>query len=151
MKQALLKIFIFSLFLTSCSPEAKLKRAQKQLYNLLKEHHELSRHDTIYKTISVLTPVAKHDTIFKTQITKDTIIIKDKQLTIKYYNDGKTTYLKGVCDTIRITKEVPTYITTISPAKEIHVVKWYDYFAYVISILALIFLGLDLWATIKGK
>lgn len=111
--------------LCSCSPEAKLRRANKQLYNLLKKNPELSRHDTVFQTVDVLIPSKEVDTVFAAILTTDTIVIKKDNVIVKYFNDGKTVYLKGVCDTIRVSVRVPIAVTTIQPAKEVYVTKWY--------------------------
>ena len=124
-----LAIILF--WLASCSPE-------KRLYRLLKNHPELSRHDTTYKSIEVKVNGVIHDTTFLNTITQDTVTIIDKQLTIKYYNDGKKVYIKGICDTIFKEIQVPVTITTISPAKEVPVAYWYDIF---FRVLAAIFIG----------
>lgn len=134
---------LLTTLLISCSPERRLAR-------LIKKHPELVAHDTIYKSDTTIVNGVQHDTIFRTQITKDTVIIRDKQLTIKYYNDGKTTYLKGVCDTIRIIKEVPIMVNSVNPIRYItEPTKWWQWVLYVIAVLALLFVALDVWSTFR--
>lgn len=149
------KIFVFTLLsclLFSCSYEKKLGRAKKKLANLISEYPALVQHDTLWHNDTTIVSGIAHDTLFKTTITKDTMIIKDHQLTIKYYNDGKTTYLQGKCDTVFVVKKVPEYINNVNPAKEIERSRqWYDWMAYIISILALIFIILDVYTTFRKK
>lgn len=128
--------------LFACSPEKRLSR-------LIASHPELVQHDTIIRIDTTIVTGVQHDTIFTTQITKDTITIVDKQLTIRYYNDGKTTYLKGVCDTVKIIEKEPVYINSVNPVKEVHIIKWWDWLAYAISILAILFIILDRLAARK--
>lgn len=95
----------------ACSPQARLN-------SLLKNHPELGRRDTITRIDTIIVPRVATDTVFRTQITKDTVIIRENNLTVKYYNDGKTTYLKGTCDTIRIIREVPVTVNTFEVKPE---------------------------------
>lgn len=64
-------------------------------------------------------------------------------MTYKYYNDGKTTYLKGKCDTVWAIKEIPVQVHSVNPFKEVHVIKWWDWMTYCISILAILFIVFD--------
>ena len=144
--KALIPILLISI-LFSCSPEKRLSRAKKKLANLVLEYPELVSRDTIFKNDTTVINEVWRDTLFANKITRDTLIIREKHLEIKYYNDGKNVYLRGKCDTIRVIKEVPFIVNTVSPIKEVHVIKWWDYAAYVISILALIFIAFDIWAS----
>jgi adenosylcobinamide amidohydrolase len=123
-------------FLFSCSPEKRLSR-------LIRKYPQLVDSDTIKRLDTVIVNGTQHDTIFRSSITKDTVVIRENNLTVKYYNDGKTTYLKGVCDTIKIIREVPFIVNTVSPIKEVHVMRWWDYIIYAIAGLAILFVILD--------
>lgn len=136
MKNLASVILLLSLF--SCSPE-------RRLYRLLKANPELSKHDTVISTISVLVPSVTTDTVFSNTITTDTITITKDNLKIKYYNDGKTVYLKGVCDTVTVYKDVPTFITTISPAKEVTVYPIWAWIALGVALMFLLLAGLDIY------
>lgn len=137
--------FCVTLFV-ACSP-------QKRLNRIIRNHPELIKSDTIYKQDTTVVNGVAHDTIFKTQITKDTVTIVDKQLTIKYYNDGKTTYLKGKCDTVWVVKEIPVVVNKvvadISKPK-----RWYEKiwdnvvnWLAILGIIAVVFIVLDLIAS----
>jgi hypothetical protein len=120
----LLKILfalIILLSVTSCDP-------QKRINRILKKHPELITKDTIIVRDTVTIDGTSTDTIFKTQVTKDTVILKEKQLTIKYYNDGKTTYLAGKCDTVKVPVEIKVPVETIKNVTE-YKTHWYDYLA----------------------
>lgn len=133
----LLLILLISFFLFSCSPTKRLAR-------LVKNHPELVSHDTIFKSDTTILNGVQHDTIFRTQITKDTIIIKDKQLTIKYYNDGKNTYIKGECDTVFVIKKIPVVVNSVNPVDIIKTGTWYDkWLIRPFAIIALLFILLD--------
>jgi len=142
-KLQLFSTLLMVAFLFSCSPERKLKRANKKLVQIIQQYPLLVQSDTIFRHDTLIAAKTQHDTIFRSTITKDTVIIRENNLTVKYYNDGKTTYLKGVCDTIKIIREVPFIVNTVSPVKEVHVMKWYDYILYSIAFLAILFVVLD--------
>lgn len=129
-------VILLSLF--SCSPE-------RRLYRLLKAHPELSRHDTVISTVSVLVPSVTTDTVFSNTITTDTVTITKDNLKIKYFNNGKTVYLKGICDTVTVYKDVPTFITTISPAKEIKSYPWWCWPSLVLAIVFLSLASIDIY------
>jgi hypothetical protein len=100
--------FILSvILLCGCSP-------QKRLNRLVAKHPELINRDTIYRNDTTIINGTIVDTVFKSGITKDTIIIKENNLTIKYFNDGKTTYIKGKVDTITVIKKVPLIVNSVS-------------------------------------
>lgn len=125
-------ITLVSLF--ACSPSKRLSR-------LIALHPDLVKSDTVRVIDTTVVPGVVHDTIFKSTITKDTITIIDKQLTIKYYNDGKTTYIKGVCDTVFVVKEIPVTVHTVSPIKEVTV---YPFWAYPALWVAILYIALTL-------
>ena len=123
-------VIILLLCIFSCSPE-------KRLYRLLSKHPELTRHDTVFKTDTITTKRTEHDTTFLNKYSTDTIILHENNMTIKYVNNGKTVYLKGVCDTIRIVKTVPVSVYSVNPVKEVHVFKWWNYLTSAIVLLAI--------------
>jgi hypothetical protein len=93
--------------------------------------------DTITETI--YTESAEKDTIFKHSIFRDTVVLKENKLTVKYFynNSDSTVYLSGKCDSD--TLYVDKYITKIQPDQG----KWYNNWPYwlIIGILFLL-----LWA-----
>ncbi len=125
MKHLILVLLSLSLF--SCSHQRKLERANKKLSSLISEFPELVKHDTINKTIHDTIKGVQHDTIIQSGITKDTIVIHDKQLEIKYFNNGKTVYVKGKCDTVIKEIKVPEYINNINPVKDVTVYPWWAF------------------------
>lgn len=131
-----LLIVLLSLSLFCCTP-------QKRLNRLVKNHPELVQHDTIFKMDTTVVNGVMHDTIFKTQITKDTVTIIDKQLTIKYFNDGKTTYIKGVCDTVWAVKEVPVMVNNTNAI--ISNETWYEKLMKYLNLIILALLLLLLF------
>lgn len=92
-------ILLFSL-LSSCSCEKKLLRIKKDCPELVKKDTIIIR-DTIY------TMVSQKDTIFRFD-SKDTVIIKEGKLTVKYFYNTKDSlvYISGKCDTIRLIREI---------------------------------------------
>ncbi len=103
---------IFSLFLASCSPQARLA-------NLIKRHPELATRDTITRvdTITIL-PGAADTLIYYKQT--DTVIVKENGVTVKYFYNTKdsTVYIHGERDTILIVREVPVQVNTFETKPE---------------------------------
>jgi hypothetical protein len=100
--------FILSvILLCGCSPEKRLAR-------LVSKHPELISKDTIYKTDTTFITGYEHDTIIKAGVTPDTIVIREKHMTVKYYNDGKNVYIKGKVDTFFVTKKIPYIVNSVS-------------------------------------
>ena len=133
MKQVL--ILFLAVVLFSCSPEARLVQ-------LLKNHPELVSSDTINEDMKVKIDGVMREAHFKNEVTKDTIFIKDRQLTIKYFNDGKTIYLKGICEEVYRQLKIPVSIRNVNPIKEVIKVPWWGYPTLAISIIAIAMLGL---------
>ena len=139
MKHLLILLSTFLLF--ACSP-------QKRLNRLINKHAELlSIKDTVTVRDTFIVDGVKLDTIFQTTITKDTVILKEKQLTIKYYNDGKTTYLDGECDTIIQVKEIQVPIEKVKAVTE-YKTHWYDiairWICGAICVIPILFIALNL-------
>jgi hypothetical protein len=74
----------------------------------------LIKRDTVYRNDTTIINGTIIDTVFKSGITKDTIIIKENNLTIKYFNDGKTTYIKGKVDTVTVIKKIPFIVNSVN-------------------------------------
>lgn len=129
MKNLLSVILICTLF--SCSPEKRLAR-------LIEKHPELVKRDTIWRSDTIRTQLVTKDTVFNNAIIRDTVIVHKDNMTIKYVNNGKTIYLKGTCDPITIIKKEPVYVNTVSPIKEVHVIRWYDWVSYCLSTIFII-------------
>lgn len=117
MKRNAIKHIIFSLLtmiilmgVMSCGQKSWSKRGYRKGW---------IKSDTIINTIYI--KESKSDTIFKNHIVRDTVIIKDNKLTVRYFYNTKdsTVYLDGKCDpdTIR----VPVIINAV---QEIEQTKW---------------------------
>lgn len=109
----LASILLLSLWLVSCSPQARLN-------HLLKNHPKLAfKRDTVKRidTVTILPSAA--DTIIYYKQT-DTVIVKENGVTVKYFYNTKdsTIYVKGERDTIRIIREVPVQVNTFEVKPE---------------------------------
>lgn len=95
----LILLLILAFFLANCSCDWHLSRAEKKCGSIKKD--TLTLHDTL-----TLKEVRK-DTIFK-YFQKDTVIIREGRLTMKYFYNShdSTVYLKGQCDTVKIVREL---------------------------------------------
>ena len=117
----------------SCSP-------QKRLVTLIKNHPELIKHDTIFKVDTIKVGQISKDTIFKNQITRDTVIIKQDRLTIKYFNSRDSVFISGKCDTIIKIVRMPIEVNNINVENETSFEKFWrvtkDYI--IVALLAVI-------------
>ena len=140
-------LIIFAILLASCTPEQRLAR-------LLKRNPRLVKVDTTFKSDTILIKGSSTDTIFKHTITRDTLIIRDHQQTIKYYNDGKTVYLKGEVRDTTIIREVPVIVNSVSVEPETWGEKtWRKVKDFIIVFLlgAVLVILFVLWLYIKRK
>ena len=132
-----LSIIIFS----GCSPE-------RRLANLIHRHPELIKSDTVYKRDTLIISSHSKDTIFQNTATKDTVFLKENNMTVKYYNDGKTVYLKGTCDTVRIIREVPFQVNSVEAKPETF---WEKAWRKIKDFLIVLLLGAILFIVIFKK
>lgn len=99
-------LVIISLFFASCGCNYHLKKVQSKCGYTTKID-TLTLHDTITTERTI------KDTLFKH--TKDTVVLKQNNLTVKYFYNTKdsTIYLQGKCDTVIkvITKKIPVSTT----------------------------------------
>lgn len=130
----LLLILTALIALFSCSPEKRLSR-------LLKHHPQLIKTDTVWRADTVTVAGAKADTIFKFFNRDTTVVIREKQLTMKYIYNSKdsTIILKGECDTVTVIRKVPVQVNTVTPVASI---SWWDRWLpwIVIAIIGIILL-----------
>lgn len=107
-----LSVVISIVLLSACSPQARLA-------NLIKNHPELAKRDTITRvdTITILPGAA--DTIIHYKQT-DTVIVKENGVTVKYFYNTRdsTVYIKGERDTITIIRQVPVTVNTFEVKPE---------------------------------
>jgi hypothetical protein len=98
----------FMASMCSCNQKAWTKRGYSKGW---------IKSDTITETI--ITESDSKDTIFKHSIYRDTVVLKENKLTVKYFynNSDSTVYLSGKCDSD--TLYVDKYITRIE-TKEDH-------------------------------
>lgn len=133
-------IFVISFLFFACSP-------QKRLDNMLKRHPYLAVKDTIVKidSVEIVTPAVQIDSSASIyDLRRDTLIIRENQLTIKTFIRNDTVFVNGECDTIKTTvvREVlvPYNKFTHKPRDKL---SWRDYVTasfIAIVVLAFIFL-----------
>lgn len=106
MKKFIIYTFLAALAgpLTGCGCEYHLRKARKKC-------ESLTQSDTVFKTIEKIVPRVHKDTIFN-YLQTDTVIIKEGQLTMKYFYNTitKEVYLDGKCDTVKIKVKVPVVV-----------------------------------------
>lgn len=99
-------LVILSLFMASCGCNYHMNKVKSKC-GFTTKVDTLTLHDTITTERTI------KDTLFKH--TKDTVVLKQNNLTVKYFYNTKdsTIYLQGKCDTIIkvITKKVPVSTT----------------------------------------
>lgn len=103
-----LSVITLLLLLVSCSPAAKLRRAERKIEKLTQKYPQLLQKDTLYDTVSIITPEVRYDTQF-VDVPGDTTVINYDKIEIKYVRVGDTTFIKAKCksDTIVQTVEIP--------------------------------------------
>lgn len=124
----------------SCSPTAKLRRAER-LINQAKAQGALIDRDTIWSEREVITKQVVKDTVF-TSLQGDTVYIQREHLKIKYVKiPGDSVFIEGKClpDTLKIL--VPTTVTEIIHAPKPNI-KWWMYVlgGFVVGIILCLFL-----------
>jgi hypothetical protein len=107
-RSILLKVIalFWAITILSCSP-------QQRLAALVKRHPELIKHDTIFKVDTFKISEVRKDTVFYNQVTRDTVVIKQDHLTIKYFNSRDSIFISGKCDSIIKIVRVPVEINTV--------------------------------------
>lgn len=101
-----LYISVLSIFFYSCSCDYHMSKIKKKCPHVLEA-------DTIIVHDTIRIPKVTKDTVFKfNYFQKDTVVIKEGRLTMKYFYNttDSTVYLNGKCDTIRIIREIPVPI-----------------------------------------
>lgn len=103
-------VALLAILLTSCGCNYHLKKVQSKCGYTTKTD-TLTLHDTITTERTI------KDTLFK--YSKDTVVLKQNNLTVKYFYNTKdsTIYLQGKCDTIVkvITRKVPIVTSVYKP------------------------------------
>lgn len=90
-----------------CSPQKKLRRAERKIERLTIKYPQLLVKDTIIDTVQVVVPKVEVDTFFDAN--QDTVVINNDRLTIRYIKAGDTVLIQGECkqDTIYQRVEIP--------------------------------------------
>jgi hypothetical protein len=118
--------FVVLFFLmTSCSPSAKLRRAEK-LINKAEQAGLQWHSDTLHSTIEIPIPEIVKDTIFQSK-PGDTVFIHKERLSIKYVHlKGDSVFIEGKCDADTVYKEVIVRINkSIECQPEPQKIKWW--------------------------
>lgn len=96
------KLIPILLLLSSCTCNYHLNRAKLKCGYSFKS-------DTIFKKDTVLINSVQTHTIFHYN-QKDTVIVKEGRLTMKYFYNDSTVYLSGKCDTVFVVKDIPVVV-----------------------------------------
>lgn len=108
----ILIVALVCLFLSACTPKARLAR-------LIKNHPELAQRDTTYRTDTTIILPSKADTLIYYKQT-DTVIVKENGVTIKYFYNTKdsTVFIQGERDTVFVIKQIATEVNTFEVKPE---------------------------------
>lgn len=90
---------VFMLLLAACTPQQRLTR-------LMKHHPELALTDTLWRSDTVLIRENSKDSVFSA-IQKDTVILQQGRLTMRYYTTRDSVYLQGKCAADTIIRQIP--------------------------------------------
>lgn len=141
------RLIIYSLFglcltfISSCGCNYHLKKARGKCGYTS---------DTVYKTIEVVVDKVETDTVFKHSYTsKDTVIIKEGRLTMKYFYNthDSTVYLTGKCDTVKVPVNVPVVVHKY----KMSLPWWVIALKWMLFVLAAIVGGGYLYTKIRGR
>lgn len=96
----LLLIALFALSISSCSCDYHASRIAKRC--------GASQIDTITHRDSIFINKIEKDTVFKFGLKRDTVVLKQNKLTVKYFYNthDSTIYIQGKCDSIIIYRDV---------------------------------------------
>lgn len=121
----MIRAIIILILLSSCSAKWHLKQAQKKDPSIFQSDTLILR-DTIY------TQESRIETVFKPG--KDTTIIKEGKLTIKYFKKDSLVYLSGKCESDTIVKE-NTVIKTVYKERDWSLPNWVKFLLILIPVL----------------
>jgi hypothetical protein len=126
-------IILLTLFLLSCGPASKLRRAER-LISKAEEKGATWRVDTVYTQVPVIVSQVKKDTVFES-LPGDTVVIEKERLKVKYVKlPGDSVFIEGECKADTVYKEVPVTVTKTIEAKG--GIKWY--WLVVVAFVALL-------------
>lgn len=104
------------IFLASCGPGAKLKRAQK-LIAKAEAQGATWKVDTVFKEIPVFITESRVDSIFRTS-PGDTVVIENERLKVVYVRlPGDSVFIEGQCKSDTIIQKVPIVVNKTIEAK----------------------------------
>lgn len=126
------KLIPILILLSSCTCNYHLNRAKLKCGYSFKS-------DTVLKKDTVLiNSVQTHTVFYYNQ--KDTVIVKEGRLTMKYFYSDSTVYLAGKCDTVFVVKDVPIVVNK-TEVKESHP-WWVHVFLILLAITGIVFVVL---------
>lgn len=96
------KLIPILILLSSCTCNYHLNRAKLKCGYSFKS-------DTVFKKDTVLISSVQTHTVFHYN-QKDTVIVKEGRLTMKYFYNDSTVYLAGKCDTVFVVKDIPVVV-----------------------------------------
>lgn len=96
------KLIPILILLSSCTCNYHLNRAKLKCGYSFKS-------DTVFKKDTVLISSVQTHTVFHYN-QKDTVIVKEGRLTMKYFYNDSTVYLSGKCDTVFVVKDIPVVV-----------------------------------------
>lgn len=110
------KLIPILILLSSCTCNYHLNRAKLKCGYSFKS-------DTVFKKDTVLINSVQTHTVFHYN-QKDTVIVKEGRLTMKYFYNDSTVYLAGKCDTVFVVKDVPVVVNTTEVKESKFIYLW---------------------------
>lgn len=121
---------ILALIAISCSPAAKLRRAEK-LIKKAEEQGAVWRVDTVRVEVPVFLTETRLDSIFVSE-PGDTVVLEKERLKVKYVRlPGDSVFIEGACEADTVYQEVPVTVN-----REIKVKSGFPWWALMVAALA---------------
>jgi len=130
---------LLSVWLVSCTPPKRLARLIKKNPELIARVDTITVKDTIFHTTE---RVFKDSVFMVQQLRTDTVIIREKNLTIRSVIEGEKIYISGECDEIpdTIYREIKVPYNVVDYKEKTTWQKIFDILFWLIIICGLVWL-----------
>ena len=125
-----ISLLLITLFLTSClNPKEirRMNRATKKLEKLTDKYPELLKKDTLEAEVNYIKPRTTFHFHYVDRPVPDTLYFEKDDAKVSVWKVGDTTFVKVVCDTVKITETVRIPIDRIQPKEYVEMpLNWWQ-------------------------